>query len=102
MPSQFRTNHHVAEILQQATFVFLFLAIFLPQMHDPDYIPGDELPEEIEQFIAMLLYSSTVLLGTCVHLLDPSRGPYNQFAKPEQFFDIALCFPDRWFRHLFR
>jgi hypothetical protein len=31
-----------------------------------------------------------------------SRGPYNQWQKCQEFFDISLSWPDRHFRYEYR
>lgn len=73
-----------------------FEQVFSPEHEDFD----DEANQRISHFFHG---TSMGLRALSLMLSGPgSRGPYNQWQKCEEFFDVSMSWPDRDFRHEYR
>lgn len=93
------------EELYAAALLMQNLALF---MEDEDELERELLAEEEDDFmdddtIDILLNRSAGLYALADSLSGPgSRGPYDQIGKVPEYFQTALGWPDREFRHSFR
>lgn len=83
-------------------FLSLAWAVQPTDPHSPEYtLTSDEYDEEDLSSLA-----ETVSLSYVPELFGANRcgpqGPYNQFAKSEDFFHKSLSWSPRWFRSLYR
>ena len=67
--------------------------------YDEDYAPN---LADILLMTAAQASVAAAMLPDSESLNDSSRGPYNQYDKCWEFFDKAMRWPDRDFRHQFR
>lgn len=120
MPTPFHTKHEVQELLFLAASQSHVIAAAqaLQNDLDEDMMSSDQSSDrsadsdsdldegsglDNDVLYQSMLLSGVTLLGFAASLSgDGSRGPYDQFQKCHQFFDIALAWPDRHFRHKFR
>lgn len=98
----FGTRKEARTVLQQTALLYLFLAFFLPHLCVPDYHPDALLPPNIKAATDVFLLYGANILGFALQLEPGPCGPYNQFVKCPQAFEVALSYPDRWFRNRFR
>ncbi|KAK2464094.1 hypothetical protein APHAL10511_003881 [Amanita phalloides] len=115
MPTSFCTKHEIQELLAFAAAQSNVIAVTQALQNDLDEemmsldqssdtsSDASEAGLDEEESYQSMLFSGLTLLGFAASLSgDGSRGQYNQFEKCHQFFDIALGWPDRHFRHKFR
>ncbi|KAK2466620.1 hypothetical protein APHAL10511_000878 [Amanita phalloides] len=116
MPTAFCTKHDIQELLILAAAQSSTIAIAEELDHemmssdqssdssaDSDSVANEGSELDGDMLYHSMLLSGATLLGFAASLSgDGSRGPYDQFEKCHQFFDIALGWPDRHFHHKFR
>ncbi|KAG1827921.1 hypothetical protein EV424DRAFT_1555011 [Suillus variegatus] len=107
MPRVQRRKHNYRDILTLHSILASTLAVSKRSQHNFEQVfspEHEDFDDEANQRISRFFHGTSMgLCALSLMLSGPgSRGPYNQWQKCEEFFDVSMSWPDRDFRHEYR
>jgi hypothetical protein len=103
MPCAQRRKQDYRDVLTLHSILTSTLAVSKQSQHilQQVFSPDQDFDDEVNQRMSRFFHGTSVGLHALSLMLSgpDSCGPYNQWQKCEEFFDISMSWPDRDFRY---